>query len=56
MLRETINQDILVSDHKKQTKHSNVHKLKWKAAGDKPQLIQGIRRRDGVGEGQGTTA
>ena len=25
-------------------------------AGVQPQLIQGIRRRDGVGEGQGTTA
>ena len=25
-------------------------------AGDQPQLIQGIRRRDGIGEGQGTTA
>ena len=26
------------------------------SAGVQPQLIQGIRRRDGVGEGQGTTA
>ena len=26
------------------------------SAGDQPRLIQGIRRRDGVGEGQGTTA
>ena len=25
-------------------------------AGDQPRLIQGIRRRDGVDEGQGTTA
>ena len=25
-------------------------------AGVQPQLIQGIRRRDGVGEGRGTTA
>ena len=25
-------------------------------AGDQPQLIQGIRRRDGIGEGQETTA
>ena len=27
-----------------------------KVARDQPQLIQGIRRRDGVGEGQETTA
>ena len=26
------------------------------AAGDQPRLIQGIRRRDGIGEGQETTA
>ena len=25
-------------------------------AGDQPRLIQGIRRRDGIGEGQETTA
>ena len=28
----------------------------WVLAGVQPQLIQGIRRRDGVGEGQETTA
>ena len=27
-----------------------------KSAGVQPQLIQGIRRRDGIGEGQETTA
>ena len=26
------------------------------SAGVQPQLIQGIRRRDGIGKGQGTTA
>ena len=30
--------------------------LEWIAAGVQPQLIQGIRRRDGIGEGQETTA
>ena len=29
---------------------------KWQPAGVQPRLIQGIRRRDGVGEGQETTA
>jgi len=28
----------------------------WEIAGDQPRLIQGIRRRDGVGEDQETTA
>ena len=28
----------------------------WLGAGDQPRLIQGIRRRDGVGEDQETTA
>jgi len=28
--------------------------LEWVAAGDQPRLIQGIRRRDGVGEDQET--
>ena len=28
----------------------------WWSAGDQPRLIQGIRRRDGVGEGQDTIA
>ena len=28
----------------------------WQGAGDQPRLIQGIRRRDGVGEDQETTA
>ena len=28
----------------------------WRAAGDQPQLIQGIRRRDSVGEDQETIA
>ena len=27
-----------------------------RSAGVQPRLIQGIRKRDGVGEGQGTTA
>ena len=30
--------------------------LEWVAAGVQLQLIQGIRRRDGIGEGQETTA
>ena len=30
--------------------------LEWVAAGDQPRLIQGIRRRDGIGEDQETTA
>ena len=28
----------------------------WQGAGDQPRLVQGIRRRDGVGEDQETTA
>ena len=28
----------------------------WEIAGDQPRLIQGIRRRDGVGEDQETIA
>ena len=33
-----------------------VHVFKSVNAGVQPQLIQGIRRRDGIGEGQETTA
>ena len=28
----------------------------WETAGDQPRLIQGIRRRDGIGEDQDTIA
>ena len=37
----------------------NIQKMKIMVsgpAGDQPRLSQGIRRRDGIGEGQGTTA
>ena len=33
-----------------------MHSYQMTLAGVQPQLIQGIRRRDGVGEGQETTA
>ena len=33
-----------------------IQSMEFFSAGVQPQLIQGIRRRDGIGEGQGTTA
>ena len=33
-----------------------IEKYQTEVAGVQPQLIQGIRRRDGIGEGQETTA
>ena len=49
---------MLIKNIKKENIMSKMGKIEsaFSSAGVQPQLIQGIRRRDGVGEGQETTA